>query len=563
MRRTLLLALVVGIPLGTPCVGLAQLQESSGTGPKTLLTVSLSGFDAIRKDLQFIAKASGNPQLMLFAILLAGEEPVGLDTAKPWGAVVQTDGQEFPICAFVPATDVTQFLKVAEKQGGAPVPEPDEHGVYPIDVPGRQIFLQQRGDWTFIADSRENLANTPADPAGLLGGLNESYALAFRLTFKNAPPSIRDQVLDQVRKQVADRQHRRPGESDWQYAVRKLITPRSMEDFTKWLNEADAAQVGLAVDHKSRALHLEAEITAIEGTSAAEGYALLSESKSTLAGFLMPEAALSALVAGTTSQWYADQIKETIDSYASEAIQDIDRQDLSETDRQLAKQVLEELVDVIRETVETRRVDVGVAMLAGEQSLNLVGASFVADTAKLERLFKQVVSLAVQEDPGVAEAVTFDAEEYQGVRLHTVSVPVANSPNGDLPAILGGDHLTAVVGFSSENAYLAIGPNAKEKLKQAIDQSKAAADQPVAPFRLSLSATAIGHVIEGVDTGDEPGPPPELIAALKQAGENDHVAVIAEGIANGLRIRLEVEEGFIKVIGAAATEAQSRVDAGR
>ncbi|OHB84750.1 MAG: hypothetical protein A2V98_23525 [Planctomycetes bacterium RBG_16_64_12] len=545
--------MVVSILLGASSVVAAEAQTSRSTGPQPVLTVSLSGFRAIKKDLQSLAQASGTPQLMMPLMMLGPQGPAGLDATKPWGAVVQADGQQFVMYAFLPVTDIGQLLgSLKAFAPNAELPEPDAEGVYEFEMPDRKLVLAEKGGWAFLADSRETLANVPKDPVPLLGGLNESYAVAVRATVKNVPESMRQNVLGPLQMGLAMGQQQLPEESDEQYAIRKKMMARSMEEFTKLVNETDSLMIGLAVDPQSNALRLDVETTAMEGTDSAAEYASLGEAKSNLAGFFLPEAAMTALFAGTMPESDAAQLTDVIDTLGSKALADLDDQDLSDNERKLAKQVLGDLIDVIRATVESRRIDAAFAALASADSLNLVAGGFVADAAKLEKLFKQMVHIGLAEDPGMEQAITLDAEEHQGVRLHTVSIPADALPGDDLPAMIVGENLTAAVGFSDQAAYLAIGPQSIDTLKQAIDQSKAAADQPVPPFRFSLSASAIGRVAEGVGAAEQSEMAPEIIDAMKQAGENDHLSVVFKAIPSGMRTSVELEVGVLKVIGAAA-----------
>lgn len=547
MRKTLLSALAVTILLGMSSIGPAQAQES---GLKPVLTVSLSGVDAIKKDLGVLFEASGTAEM---AQPLEQIPLPGLDTSKPWGVVVQTDGQKFPVFVFVPVTDLAQLAGLVEamSQGAVDVPEPDGNGVYEIQGPmGQTLYLQQKGGWAFLADSRATLDSVPADPVPLLGGLNESYALVVRLVVKNIPAQVRSTPIGLLQMGMAMGMQKMPGESDEQFAVRKKMADQSLKEFEKLINETDSLQIGLAVEPQSKAVRLDVEMTAVEGTSTAQEYALVGEAKSNLAGFFVPDAALTALWAGMLSESDATQITNMIDALSAKAMQDLDDQPLGDDERQLAKQLLGDLIDVIRKTVASRRIDAGLSVLVDADSLNLVVGSYVADAAKLESLLKQVANLAIQESAELANAIALDAEEYQGVRFHTVTVPKEALPDDDVPAMIVGDALSAVVGFGSENVYLAAGPKAAETLKQAIDRSKAAASQAVAPFGLSVSASAIGRIIEGVGAAEELDAP-GVVEALKQAGPNDHITITAEPIENGVRTRLEVEEGILKVIGAA------------
>lgn len=546
MRKILLPALAVAVLLAMSSVVPAQAPQPESTGLKTVLTVSISGFDAIKKDVQTIATASNMPLLMLPFMNEKGL--AGLDTTKPWGAVAQTDGQDLRIFAFLPVSEPELALGLlGPLTGGGDPPKPDAEGVYEIEIREKNLVLAKKGDWVVLADNRQTLANAPADPVPLLGGLNESYAIAIRGSIKDLPASMRDQVVGLIRSGVEMAQQAQPDKAPGEEAV-----ARSLEEVDKILNEMDSVLIGLAVDAPSKAIRLDVDRTAIEGTSTAAEYAAAAEAKSNLAGFYLPEAALTALVAGTLPEQDSKQIQEWLDARKSEAMKDLDEQELSDGERKLAKQMLGDLISVLRKTASAGKIDVGLSVLASADRLSLVAGGFVADAATLEKLLKQSVHLAIAEDPGLEQAITLDAEEHQGVRLHTVSVPADQLPTDDIPAMLVGDAFTAAVGFSDQHAYVALGPQAIDKLKQAIDQSKAAAGGSLPPVRISVSLTAIGNVLAGLGDVADQDVPPQVLDALAQAGPDDHILVNSEAIPNGVRVRIEIEPGVLKAIGTAA-----------
>jgi hypothetical protein len=382
--------------------------------------------------------------------------------------------------------------------------------------------------------------------------------VAIRVAVKNIPSSTRDMVLVPLQMGIAMGQQRQPGESDEEYAFRKAMTERSMEEFTRLLNETDTFQIGLAVDAQSSAVRLDLEMTAKEGTSSAEEFAQLGESKSDLVGFLRPDAALTGLWAGPMAESDAAQLTSLLDTYGSNAMDELDEQGLPDEEKRLAKEVLGGLIDVARATIKARRVDAGFALLAEADQMNLIAGGFVADAGKLEKLVKQVVKLIADEEPEVGKLITLDAAEHQGVRLHTLSIPTDELGDYDLdelPAMITGDKLTVVLGFGDQNVYLAAGPGAVEALKKAVDQSRAAAGQSVAPFRISASASAIGRIVEGVAEGEDLGPGAMVLQVLKQIGEKDHLTITVEAVPNGMRTRFEIEEGILKLIGVAVQAA--------
>jgi hypothetical protein len=563
VRKTVLSALIVGVLLAASSIEAAPAPEA-GAGLNTVLTVSVSGFDAMKGDLQTIAQATGVPQVTMPLMMIGPQGPAGLDTTKPAGAVVQTDGQAFPFYVFLPVTDLSKFVATLKPMLGDGVSGPDAEGVYEINAQGQQFVMAQKGDWAFLANSRETLARVPADPVPLLDGLNKTYAVAVRATIKNVPAPLREQAIMPLKLGLQMGQQQLPNETPEDFAARKKLITQSMEDFDRFVKETDTLLIGLAVDAQTKAVRLDVDMTAIPGSTTAADYALAAQAKSDLTGFYRPEAALTLLLAGKMPESDAAQLQAMVETYGNRALADLEEQDLSDSERKLAKQMLGDLISVIRKTVETRRADAGLAVLATAESLDVIAGSFVADVETLEKLVKQMVHLAIAEDPGLESAIKLDAEVYQGVRLSTVSVP----PNqlgpdaAEIPKMLVGEALTAAVGFGDQHVYLAFGPKSVDQLKQAIDKSKAAPGQAVPSGRLSLSATAIGTIAEGLGGAEAPAPAPQIIEALKQAGQDDHLLLSYEAIPNGTRGRLEIQAGVLKVIGTAVNAVIKQFGAG-
>jgi hypothetical protein len=549
----MLSASVVGLLLGAVAVAPATAQDGSSSDLKPVVAVSFSGVDAVKADLQRVAKASGTEEL-LTPLLNEVQGFPGLDATKPWGAVVLTDGAEFSWYVFVPVSDLDELLaKVKSLPQAPPIPEPDADGIYVIDGPDGQMqfFIQEKQGWVFVASSRATLAGAPADPVPTLEGLDESYTFAVRFTVKNISSEIRSQVLMAVQFGMMAFQTRQPGESDQEYNLRTQMAEQSLEQFTRLVEDTDAVLIGLGVDAESKAVHLDIEFTAVEGTPTAEEFASLGGAKTNLAGFCPPEAAAAIQSVGKMAESDAAMMKDLIDTYGSKALDEIDEQALADGERKVAKQMIQDLIDVANATIEKRKNDMGLSILGDSESLHLILGVYVAEATKLEDVFKRLVGLASQENPAIAQLVKLNAAEHRGVRLHTVSVPAVLLEDAELPPQIAGDSLNLVVGFEDEHFYAAGGPNAMDVLKQAIDRSKDAAGQSVAPFTMTASATAWGHILEGLAAqgviDDDVG---KVAVVLKEAGENDHVSITGTAIPNGMRVRIQAEAGILKSIGS-------------
>ena len=93
-------------------------------GRKLLLTVSVTSYDELLADLDYLGKLGGNAELTknlegMLTMMTQGQGLAGIDTKPPWGLVVQTDGTQFPIYVFVPVTDLNKTLEVVKQVAGA------------------------------------------------------------------------------------------------------------------------------------------------------------------------------------------------------------------------------------------------------------------------------------------------------------------------------------------------------------------------------------------------------------------------------------------------------------
>jgi hypothetical protein len=527
-------------------------QDASSKDLKTVLTVSISGYGGLMNSADALAKAAGVPEMtMLPKMMLGGPAgPGGLDGSKPLGLVVQTDGQKFPVTAFVPITDAgkfVEFLKAFVKD----IPEPDADGVYEVETGGRSVFIQQKNGWAFAVVERAALADTPADPAALLGGMEKEFALAIRAQVANVPKELRSSAMMVMQMAASAGSQRKEDETDQQYALRQNMTKQSLDGIQKLVNELDLLTIGLGVDANDGAVNLDVAMTAVEGSSLAKDMADTAGLKSNFAGFFNPDAALTFRVTGKLSESDVTQALQIFDVVKEQGKKAIEAQGLGEEQTRLALEIGAELLDVAEEAVEGREFDGGLALAAGDYGIALITGGHLAGAAKLEEIFKKVVERAKKDEPDVDQFLKMNAAEYKGVRFHTLSVPAAMVFEEGVPPAYADSDVKITLGFGDSAVFLAHGRDPVALLKAAIDRSAAAPEAAVVPAQLSLSARAIGNLLETISASQAAEIPQELIAALKQAGDRDHLLISSEAIPNGMKSRLTIESGVLKVIGAA------------
>ena len=554
MRRTLWSALVVGLLGCVPLVGRAA--EGTGGGLKPLVVVSVSGYDQILKDIAFIGQLGGDPELgkeaqAALKQALQTEDLAGLDKTRPCGVVAQTDGQQqFPVFGFVPVTDLKALLKSLEPMLGK---AEEEKGVYSVDFHNTRLLIQEKKGWAFIANSPEVLAQTPADPLALLGGLNKSYDLAVQVTFKNIPPIFRMMMMAPLQSGFQQGMDRRPGETDDEYNVRTKVGRQALEQVTQVLGDLDTFILGIAVDPASATARLDYSLTALPGTKTAQQMAAASHGslKTALAGLRQKDAAVVAYNVGELSSSDARQIQGVIDSAKQNALQELEKQGLRDDQVQQAKKLLGQMIDMAKETVAGRKLDVGVAAWMNAKLLTVVAGSRAVDTAKLDKLLREVAAQAIKDDPDTAGMIKLDAENYLGFRFHTASIPMNDL--GELPRLreLVGESLEVVVAVGEDSVYLAAGRDPVAKLKQVIQQSQAQPGKSTGPAEVAVDLAPIAELAAGVlDENDKPVAN-KVRGILQKSPGKAHVTLTPVPIPGGVQVRIEFQEGLLRLIGAA------------
>ena len=192
------------------------------------------------------------------------------------------------------------------------------------------------------------------------------------------------------------------------------------------------------------------------------------------------------------------------------------------------------------------------------QAATLVAGGKLADGVQLEATLKQLVDLLNKEEPEIAKGIKLNTETYDAVRLSTFSIPLEGLPlPEDLKEILGklfGKQFEAIVGIGDKSAYLAAGRNPARMLKSVMDANKKESGKVIPPFQLSVDALSIAKFTAAVATEEDAKRRAEiLVKALAPSPAKSHLTVTSLAIPNGVKIRLEVQEGILRLLGSIPT----------
>jgi hypothetical protein len=546
MKKTLLSLLAVAVLLVA-----AGAQLINGER-KPLVAVSFSGYDKLVRDIDAVGSLSDNADLgkgldFILQMMTGGKGLAGVDTKRPWGAVVLVDGQQFIPYGFIPVTDLKQLFELTKDKPALEEKVKLEKDVYAVEVKeGQTVYVQQKGKWAFVTDKKENLATLPEKPLDIIGDLPQKYDLAVRVFAQNVPKSYRDQFMSQLQVGADAGLPQQPNESDSQYALRQKAAEQAVQQTIALVNDLEYLTIGLNIESKTARTYLDVELTAVDGSTLAKQLGAWKPTKTNFAGMLAPEAVLASNWAGTISDADVARAKTGLAEVRKTAQDQLENGGVAGDDLKSLMKLVDGVVAVLEKTVESKKSDGGATLFASPDALTLVGGLAIAGGDDLEKVFKDVADNFKTQAAAESVEVKLDSDSYQGVRFHAITVPAKDENMQKLV----GKKLEIVLGIADDRLLVAAGRDAAKTLKKTIDRLKADAGKDALPIKLTSSVASL--VKFAVANEQDEASKAQLLAAaklLEKAGGKDHVILTLNAVPRGARLRLELEEGLVKVIG--------------
>ncbi len=527
--------------LAAGILGMA-LPFSAAAELKPVVTVSFSGYGELKADIEALGKVAGQPQLApmmegMLAMATQGKGLAGLDQEQPCGAVILNDGsEEFTGYGFLPISDLAPFMELMKNPATGEAPKAED-GVYEISVGPATAFVTQKGKWTYVASAKEAFASVSDDPPSLLGDLPKRYLLAVRASMKNVPDSLKQKVLALL-PMVAQVSNQPPE-----------MVQQNVEQMDRWSKELDEVMLGLTLDRQTNGSYLDLELTAKPETNLAAQLAATKPGKTDFAGLKIPGAAVTFNVVSSLTDDDVARVKKSLDIVHASTQDKLKDQDLSKEQLDLAADVLNQLFDVAVKTLEMKKTDYGLALVLEPNAVTLAAGSIVADGSKLEDVLKKLLAEAEKNEPEAAKLFKLNAETYKDVRFHTFSMPTPDTPNPKLSTLLG-DTIEVVLGIGDTKVFIAAGRDAAKTLKDVIDKSQSEAGKEIPASEVVVSGLKIAKFVSAVADDDMvKGMADKMAGSLEQSGGKDRLIITTTPIANGARVRFELEEGIFKALG--------------
>jgi hypothetical protein len=536
----------------------------SAADTKPALTVAFAGYDQLTADLKVIDKIDSHFGLAekLEGFLQAatkGKKLAGLDKSRPWGVLVTVGESDEPVTqGYLPVSSLKELIGGLPAPGGD-TPTANDKGVYEIPSPnGKTLYAKQKGEWAILSDSEESLNAAKGDPSSNISDLAKKYLISVRGNVQNVPAARREQVLGALRGLVQLALSAQPGTAE-QQAMQQASIKQLFDNLDKLSKELDSLVIGLGIDADSKSLFLDVETHAVDGSDLATKCAAMKDVKTNFAGFALPGAAMTMVAAGTTDADEAAQGKQMLDKLKESAAKQLDdNENISDKQKELGKQLLNDAMDVAKQTIDLKKSDAGMAVVLDDNP-SMVAGWMIAAGDKLNDAFKKLAKEIINDKPEIGSMIKLNAETYEDVKFHVVTIPIP--PSGGAKEVFG-DVVEIVVGISNSRLYIGAGKDPIAALKKAIDASKESPDKSISPMEMVISATPIAKFIAKATPDTNPADAQAKKVASKVAAQlakmpgKDRLTMTVKPIENGAVLRINVDSGVLKTIMQAFMLAQ-------
>ncbi len=538
--------------------GFVQAQSAGETKP--LAVVALSGYDALIEDINFAGSMAGNPQMggMLEGMIMMftqGQGLVGFDKTKPIGIVVQSDGVDTGGVACLPVSDLDGFLAVLKGLDEDMQIEDQGDGVKLLSAKGQEVFIREANGWAFVSPMQQMLDGLPDDPEKLLSTISQEYDLGARVHVQNIPELYRQMAVEALETGMQGGLNPLPNEPDEQFAAREEMAAAQIEQLKQLINDIDELTIGLALDGSEQRAYLDFVYTAVAGSKLAEQIAMYNDAKTNFAGFFQPDAAMMMSFASKMTEADIAQIDQMFGALRKQAKSAVEQEaDLpSDEAREVVLSALDDFLDAVQSTLQAGMMDGGMVLNLAPNSVTFVAGGFIGEPAKVESGLKKIAEVVKEEEdfPGVQ----WNAENHGDVSFHTLSLPIPEQEEESRQMF--GETIDVAVGIGKQSVYFAMGRNCLEAAKSVIDASAAEPQKSVPPMEMTVSLKQIMEMVAAfADEGDQEML--QSIAAMlgNEAVGRDHVRFVTQTVPNGIRTRIEAEEGVLRAIGMAVMQKQ-------
>ena len=460
--------------------GLTLIEE----GTRPLATVTFASVDRFVEEARYIFDAAGTPgAFKVVEDWLSGtlNDLEGFNREKPFGVMVYLPVAFPPLpefIGFVPVDSVEAATKLVEK---APVviSKTSEEGRYEVIAPNRTYPIQLRDGYAFMPlgndPPEEALDRKLPNPAQILASQAQQFDVSVSLDVESLPIATRTLLMSVITSGMSTQLQQRDGEPEGAYRIRKTEGERVLQALNQFILECQKITIGLDVVQEEHAVNIDFVIDALEGTKLLKEILQSTERQSYFIPLLDENAAVSLSMSSMMADRDKEAYIEIMDGVRMEVTRLIEENSLGAAPDENSP--IGRGLSAIQQSLEVGHVDVFAQFYRDSSGkLAIVGASRVEEgDAMGAGLLDALTRLKDIEKIKQAGTLQIGSGEHQGITFHRLTF--AQQP-AEAVDVFGKDvGLTVGVGARSVWAVLG-GEDSYNTLKGVMDQLEEATQSP-------------------------------------------------------------------------------------
>jgi hypothetical protein len=509
--------------------------------------VAAASLDRVLDNVDRIAGAAEVPH---FAQLLRGflgnlNNLKGIDRAKPFGVMLfapaQIGGDPVGI-VFLPVSDLADLKTTAKignlislEDGGSPER-------LNLKTPEKTLPVRLSYGFAFISDRDQAVDRELPDPNLAIADLLTRYDLVVTMRRDGIPQPILETVRHQLDEAGRIEIPREGSESDADLALKREVAAGGLRAARAFYEDLERLDIGWKLDADSLATALEANAIFRSGSSVVDTLHSLSASPSRFAATGDEPAPLSVNLHLNIPENVRQLLGRVVDRLSEQS-----RREVAKSAAALLPAV-DQTLDSIRKTVEAGQLDAFLRVVGGPPDhFQVFGGMSVGGAEGLAKALSSILPFA-QQAPN-APKIDMDAVRIADIPFHRIR----NLQQRPQDKLLYGEDASLLVGIGRDAAWFALGEEAPEEELTHVAESHAVNDRMPSLLSVHFSLTDWVGMIRERDENAR-----KFRAAVQKAfpqPEDDGIDLTVSSTPTGLQARLELEQGFLRLLGAMITES--------
>lgn len=569
MAAVLMTGLLTGPRLSAQDTALEKTTAETEKPVYPVLSINVASVDHLFGRMNLVFDLIGRPELsdLVGAKLADFRDLKGLDRTRPLGLMLYLNDAAFlqPVpVAYLPVKDIGELKQTASTVR-----------LQINDVPGeenRYELIPQRGgtqqgvhmkDYLFITQSALNLEQNFADPVEAQADLSRRYDIAITINLTHLPEAARNLLTTTLRASTQSAMQQRDDEPVGAYEFRRAQAEGNLQFLESLLKDGEEVTIGLKVDPDQKIGAVEFVIKAQANSGFSKELAESAGKPSYFAAALDETIPLNVSLSQNLNELQRKQTKKLLgigEQEVNRGLAGLPREAKPEDIPKLES--IRGLFDAVEATIENGHLDAFVQFFGNpKEKFVLVGGIRVAKAEAFGAGLTDVLTRARQSATDVD--IELSVASYQDAVFHRLTGHKVQKNDqrlyGDKPSLL--------LGTDRNVLWFAVGgENSMTMLKSVMDKVAAGQAAPAAaqgvqptPFQFVLHLDHfIGLRADEFEQNKEAKRNSEMAKEAFTNAGSDELRIDVKPIENGFRMRLQLQQGYLRLLGLAIARAVDR-----